>query len=237
MAEQTQREITTLVSLTNDEIILLDGRCRDKIQAEVNRVKLENDVLSAFTSLPPLQAETASRIAAVAMANGVLETSCVIMDGLPCSCCDKRTRYATYKRSSYYHRKGDPNHKKPIHVRGVHFPKCFVCCDCWAAIKPLMIPFLEDRQTEIDTRFFYPDDKRKSRWKKSCNRKCRECGWMGHEGEMKFVQKGHYSPARPKCPHCGVEDSSMYLGNKLIRIDGFVMIDREIQESNKTSAG
>lgn len=223
----TTREITTLVSLTNDEMILLDGKCRANIQVEVDRVKIEQGTALAFASLPPLQAEVASRIAAVAMTNGVLETSCVIMDGLPCSCCDKKTRYAPYKRSGYYHQKGDPNYKRPIHVRGVHFPKCFVCHDCWLSIKPILIPFLEENRTEIDTRFFYPDDKRQSRWKKSSNRECKECGWSGHEAEMKFVQSGYYSPRRPKCPQCGVEDSSMYLGNKLVRVDGFVMIDRQ----------
>lgn len=57
MSEQTQREITTLVRLTNEEIILLDGMCRDEIQSEVNRIKLENDVISAFTSLSSLQGQ------------------------------------------------------------------------------------------------------------------------------------------------------------------------------------
>lgn len=195
------------VSLNDDEMLLLDGKCSEEVQAKVNIVKSQIAMKAKLTSIKP---EFASFIAdTVERAKTYGALSCTYKGLRYCKVCNATAGYALYTRSTRWHRKGDKNMDRPLTLSGIELAQGFIsfqgyanlgCCNkCWAEIKPLLVKELEGVEAEIPTSI----TGKPPEFKKYDNRKCTVCGWTGHEGLMgrscTLMGDGTYPSTCPKC--------------------------------------
>lgn len=188
-------------TLTDDELLLLDGKCSSTIQCEIDKAKQRKQLHS-----DPV-------VAAVLLQSISLGTFEMrwMHDMRYCSKCCSSAGYAKHTRNGKYHRKGDDNRKSPLSMTGVRINPGFVtiqghgdwCKKCeqknnWTATiieeilqRKLPVELLRDNRT-----LFKKDDKRI----------CFKCKEPMYESEMTrrrtIMGDGSY-PAG--CPKCGTE--------------------------------
>lgn len=204
-------DITHRLELTDEEVLLLDGKCRESVQHEVElaksrtamREKTDNAAIAAFVV----------KVAAVATKDKKLIQKSV---GLTyCGVCKKSAGYHEYKRTSRYHRKGEPNYKMPKRLSGVDL-KCSTirvdghasvgcCLSCFCEATPHLVAALEGVDCEL------PESLRSEGYqpvKRVGVRECTKCGWSGPETEMgqeMTLMGDGYFPA--SCPKCSAKNS------------------------------
>jgi hypothetical protein len=219
---------TTSVSLTDDELILLDGQCSPEVQDIVDVVRFAIRV-AATGAAPEIARFVASAVAEAKQSGRLIFTHMGIRC---CPVCGKDAGYAPHKRtSSRYKVKGQPNHDRPLTLGAWELADRFVfiqrhvtigCCEaCWVIAKPLLAAELKPIRAEVPEAI----TGHAPRFLKHDNVECTQCGWIGHEGEMgrarTLLGDGTY-PA--SCPRCEAKNTAF--GPVLVKtIDGFSIVE------------
>lgn len=212
------------VELSDAELLLLDGGCSEKVQAEVDAARSRLDTAAAMPDVSPEMAGLIADAVTEAKTNGLLlwratrARSCVV--------CGKRAGYWVFKSGP---RRGREDWNRPLSFYAVEMADRFVrmenhltlgCCqDCAQELRPLIAAALADVQAQV------PDHiaaQGRPKWKKHGRRECPDCGWQGHEGEMRLlraVMGGMYPGGCPSCPF-----DSTFLGRSFTILDGFDVV-------------
>lgn len=219
----------SLIRLTDEELIVLDGHCQEETQREVEAAKKRLESVRRHADLPPNVAAFIADVVGVAATDGRLIHQ---HTGIKfCPVCKKDAGYAVHSRSGRFHRKGERNLDRPLAMGAVELRYSFItvarsvvlgCCDgCWRQAQPALAEDLRDVMAEIPASI----TGRPSRWRRHGNRKCLQCGWTGHEGLMTrsptILGDGTY-PAG--CPSCKAEN--LFLGRpKIEAAPGFTLVE------------
>jgi len=218
------------IELSDDELLLLDGKLDDKRQLDIEAAKERIAMRQAIPGLSPALAGFVANVVRAAENEGEL---CFERKSLRhCAVCDKSAGYQTYPRNGRHHRKGDKNFDKPLTFQGVDIARRFIsiqghanlgCCNaCWEVVKPHLAEKLAGVRAAIPEAITGVAP----RFKRYTNQECVKCGWKGHEGQMGMLPAlmgGLYSG---KCPQC--EASNVLFGPTLIKTaPGFVVVEIE----------
>ena len=218
------------VRLDDDELLLLDGRCRDVVQATVDIVKSRLAMTQEFECRPEI-AQLAVEAVAAAKEDGHLA---FLYERIShCKVCSKSAGYGKYKRSSQYRRAGETNHAKPLYMSGIELRHSFIkfqgtvrlgcCCACFDEAQPHLARALEGVAAQIPEKITGQPPK----FLRYDNRHCTDCGWDGHDGALlplPSIMGGTYPG---KCPNCGTENR--LLGKILIeKSPGFTLVEMEV---------
>lgn len=216
------------VTLTTDELLLLDGQCSETVQAEIKKARDARGFVDAF-ALNEKQAELVAGVVAEATASGrlVYRHTRIRM----CSVCGKYPGYVKFKSGQ---NKGRDNTNKPLSLQAVEMADRFIimqghvslgaCSDCMAICAPALQQALSSVRAEIPAKLRLPDA---PVFKKHKNQKCTACGWEGHEGQMRMLPAmmgGSYPGGCPACP----ADNNLFL-TKIKTADGFAVVETEPQ--------
>lgn len=197
------------VKLTASEAMLLDGKCSPEVQAVVDRARTAAALAS--DGVAPEIAAFVTSVIDEARKNGRLIHRAVSLTY--CSVCKKAAGYYPHTRSGRYHRKGEPDRKRPKYFGGIEFRDSFVrmqgyascgaCAECVAKAMPSIKRLLQDVKAELPPSL----TGKPQRWRKFDLRKCKECGWQGNESQMKpsatMMGDGYFFG---KCPQCNAEN-------------------------------
>lgn len=199
---------TTSVDLVDDELLLLDGRCSAKVQAEVDGAKLRQRLAATHQDVPPQLLYAASTILRAAASGGQL-----IRRGeriRHCLGCGKHAGYAARTRSSSKGLKGEPNYDRPLYlsaieyvpqfVRVVGYSSTAVCLSCVPEVERILISELAGVPCDLPDALVSEGG---TRWRRYERRHCTACGWQGHEGQMRQLPaliSGRYAGGCPACP-------------------------------------
>lgn len=192
--------------LSADEMLLLDGRCRPEVQTVVESARRAISLRSM--GLPDGLAKMASAIVDVALTDGRLIYSPTRIRY--CPCCGRSDGYWPVARSTRYKTKGRPDYDKPKTFPARELQRRFVViqhsiyagfCD---RCEPQMLPVLRTLLAEVKAEIPEALSGRPSAWIWQRNRHCKQCGWTGHEGEMKRSRALMGDGTFPSgCPSCG----------------------------------
>lgn len=214
----------TSVSLDDDELLLLDGRCSPKVQAAVAGAKVRAETRAALSDLDPKIAGFIGDAVTEAVTNGRLIFRHERISY--CSVCGKSVGYAKYKSGP---RRGESNLSKPLSMPAVDLAYRFVriqghvtvgaCADCYAQAKDALRARLAGLHAEL------PDALRTdgvAAYKRYEIRRCPECDWVGDESEMHQLRTIMGDGTYPGgCPRCDFKASAF---GKMFKIeDGFVV--------------
>lgn len=219
------------MNLTDEELTLLDGKCRPEIQKEVEAAKRR---LAMATKLADIPVEIAKLVAdAVQLAKTTGELKASRGETRHCVVCQKNAGYAKRKRTSRdgFHRKGEPDYTKPLYLSAIDLGRGFIvfkghitlgcCVDCWPKVKAILTEELAGVRAEIAESI----TGQPPRYKRYDKVKCKSCGWEGHEGLMlrhsTIMGDGTYPSG---CPNCN--QHNLFFGPRIIeRADGFEIIE------------
>jgi len=105
--------MTTSVSLTDEELAVLDQKCRQEIQEKVDLALAR---IIAAKNLPDLSTEEAGLVSdIVKLAEKEKRISYLGRSICFCHVCKKDAGYKKHARDGRYHRKGQPDYSKPLH--------------------------------------------------------------------------------------------------------------------------
>lgn len=218
--------MSNYILLTDKEMLLLDGKCSDKVQKEINAAKNR----LSFECRVDAPAEVAALVAdIVGKALNVGRLQYRVRRLRLCRVCGKSAGYAKYARRSKWHQKGDLNYDKPLSFSGIDCEPTsviiggrtnFGCCQkCWEYVKPILVVELANIKADIPENISGVP----SKWKYHPKRKCLECKWEGHEGQLgklPALMAGEYPG---QCPKCGTK--SLPLGPTVFEnITGFELV-------------
>lgn len=191
--------MTAEIKLTDDEILLLDGKGTPETQRAVEAAKFRK----TLGGMSDGKKKIISKILEVAATERKL-TYCHT-SARYCSGCGKTAGYVKYKSGR---NKGTSNWNKPLSFSGIEFNRGFVsvqnhisaggCNDCVREILPYVKEAVKDMAVELPECLRGPVTYTRFR-----NRKCLECGWTGHEGELRQLPalfEGRYAGGCPNCP-------------------------------------
>jgi hypothetical protein len=193
----------TSYTLTDEELVFLDGHCSAKIQAEVDAAKQRLAVKVQLTGMPDNEATFIARVVEEARTNGIL----VHYRGY-LRHCDVCNAYMTYVKYKSGRQKGRDNPKKPIKLWGVELAERFVyvhehatvgcCLRCLDKLTPALKAALAEIRAELP-----PSLCDVQHYKKYKLMHCIMCDWRGHEGlmgKLPALMGGWYFGACPACP-------------------------------------
>lgn len=214
------------IELTDDYLLLLDGRVDAATQAEIDAAKHRKSLNAQLGALPPKVAEFVTNAVAEARKSGILIWQSASTNY--CGLCGKVGGYAKYKRNGRYHRKGQSDHTKPLSFNGIELKESFVriqnhislggCTACVESSVEHLRTALKDVAAELPEKLASG-----SRYKRWDRRRCDECGWTGHEGQLGMLPAwmggGRY---RGECPSCGAKNE--LLSSKVKRVEGFELV-------------
>ncbi len=198
---------TTRVSLTDAELVLLDGHCSDPVQKEVDSAKRRVAAMLTMPDVPPRIAKLVSRVVDEATSSGMVVLSPTRVSS--CDVCGRDDGYYPYARSSRYHRKGEPNYSNRKYFHGYDLAQRFIvfngmpsvggCAACVKEAAPHIVAALKDVRCEVSPALTgeHPAYYRLNKMK------CDSCGWEGHEGQMgssPALMGGSYAGKCPACP-------------------------------------
>jgi len=210
------------VSLTDEELLLLDGRVAEKPQAEVDAAKRR--IAARSEGLTIRQSDLIAAVVAHALKEGTLRwTSKPIAS---CQICGRDDGYRKFKSGQ---RKGQNDYKHRKTFQGRDLDTSFVtvqhraflggCTDCMDALVPHLRAALADIAVDAPASLLGDDH---PAFTKRRNRKCKKCGWQGHEGEMtqdRTLMGDGWFPSR--CPECGTGGA---FNRDVEHVDGFVLV-------------
>ncbi len=197
------------IKLTDTEIVLLDGRCSAATQIEVDAAKRR--LALAATGVDEGVAGVIAAAVDEAKASGKLVWKHVRIGY--CGLCKAGGGYAPYKAGP---KRGKPNYKKPRSLSGVEMKHSFIsvtfggqssitigaCADCVEKMLPALRKNLRGVQAEL------PAELREIEaptFKRFGRRRCKACGWVGHEGQMGPVRTlfgdGNFPGVCPACAY------------------------------------
>jgi hypothetical protein len=216
-----------LVVLIDEELALLNGKCRPEIQVKVNAALERLSYDSHIEHIPEKYKDITRSIIQEAKTQGKLIYRNRRLRH--CPVCDKRAGYATYTRNSRYHRKGEKNLNRPLTMLGIELASRVIrmeyhadvgmCETCWEELKPYLVSILTPIKAAIPEQITGV----KPVWEWYPNRHCLECDWNGHEGELgklPAIMGGHYPG---QCPNCGARNNP--LGKTIVEtVKGFTLV-------------
>lgn len=220
---------TVSVGLTFEELSLLDGKCSDRVQGEVNYAKRCIGMTKEFPDL------TEAEIAFIAKAvRAAIDDKKLVIVYRPinnCHICGKAAGYAIYSRRSRYHHKGDINYDKPLTISGVDLKDDCIriegyttvggCINCFDKLKPYAAKALDGIKAEVPEKL----TGKPSKWLRVKTMECSECGWTGLETQMGMlpaIMNGHY---HGQCPHCMAKN--MAFGRTKIKRVGYMVVEND----------
>lgn len=188
------------IKLSDEELVLL-ASVVPRFSADADAASERLEIKRTLGDVPADLQPVVSRILQVALENSAVDYGTT--DVRYCSFCKTSAGYHTYTRNSRYHRKGEPNYKRPKRLWGARVNGETMCMDCWRKIQPTIVSALRDRPVYMPPSW----DEDRPLYAQFNNMECTKCGWTGHEGEMgrdpTMMGDGYY-PA--KCPECGAEN-------------------------------
>lgn len=190
-----------LLTLNDEELLALDGKCRPNIQARVDQVRfrrtIETTVLNA-SALTNKQRESLADLLVRVERTGKVDVTGDEMS--TCAGCEAQSRHPRYVRGP---KAGQPNFNKPMtKLYGFRVLGTSYCRSCFKTIQPVLVEVLATVKVEVSARLTGEPP----RFYKFDNRVCRKCGWEGHEGQMGIrnaLMGGQY---RAGCPQCSAEN-------------------------------
>lgn len=221
------RPVTRSVSLTDDELALLDGRCSEKVQEAVDGALARIAARTSHPDLAPDHAGLVADVVAEAHKNGRLVFWRERIRR--CPLCGTSPGYVAYKSGP---RRGRPNYDKPRHLDGHEFAYRFVtvqghvsvggCADCVNPLLPTIAEALRGVPAQVPPVLRAEGEPERVRHN---NRRCTKCGWTGHEGQMGRLPTLMGDGSFPAlCPECGA-------GGHFSRVvefaEGFVVVELE----------
>lgn len=177
---------TTGVDLVDDELLLLDGRCSAKVQAEVDAAKLRQRLAATHQDVPPQLLYAASTILRAAASGGQL-----IRRGVQIRHCLGCGKHYDYLSAIEY---------VPQFVRVVGYSSTAVCLSCVPEVERILISELAGVPCDLPDALVSEGG---TRWRRYKRRHCTACGWQGHEGQMRQLPaliSGRYAGGCPACP-------------------------------------
>jgi len=208
---------TSSVTLTDALLVKLDGCGDDSVQQKVDDAKAR---IAMADSVPELTAEQAAFVAdIVSLATRVGKLQFRSHELRVCRCCGKRGGHYAYTRNTRHHKKGEPNYDRPRYLDGVDLKVSSVimrghatygcCCECFAAVRDVLVKQLASVRAEIPEAIMGAPP----RYKAYRRRKCPECAWEGHEGEMGRLRTIMWDGSYPgQCPKCGYRNEFLSRG-------------------------
>lgn len=204
------------VSLTDAELLLLDGKCRPEVQQVVESARERLAAMEQYSDLTPKEAAFIADAMAEAREN--LKLVCQRVAISSCRICGESGGYAVYKRAGRYHRKGETNYDKPLSLAGVElairvvrmkgYPTLGCCTSCFEKIKPDLLEALKPIEAELPEALTGEPP----RFKRYDNRFCTKCGWEGHEGQMRMLPALFGGKYPGGCPEC--DASNVFMGSR-----------------------
>lgn len=225
-----ERVVTRNLSLTDSEMVFLDGACRPEVQAEVDAAKTRLAAASRYGDLPPALAGFIADVLAAASAEGRLRFAGRHLRR--CSLCgdSPQPAYVLYKSGPNRNR---PNYKKPRYLAGVDLASGFVgvegsvrlggCGSCIETVKPYLVEALATVRVEL------PDQLAAEgavRFRRHDRQRCVKCGWEGHEGQMGRLRTVMGDGTYPGvCPGCGAERLPLSFERVFESVEGFEVVE------------
>ena len=219
--------MSPLVKLTDEELVLLDGRCEASTQEEVNGAKERIAARSEY-SVEPKQAGLIADVLREAREQGLLVYQHERIHY--CSVCGWSGDYARYKSGP---RRGKKNYDRPLMRPAVEFARRFIrfknyvsvgaCGECIEVILPHLKAALVGVECQLPPQLHTEGE---PEYIRHGRRRCTECSWEGHEGEMGRLPAVFGGTYPGKCPSCGAE--SRPFGPRVFEIiDGFDVVERK----------
>lgn len=211
------------MNLTDDELVILDGKCSQAVQEKVNEAKDRISARAAFSNLDPRLAGLVADVVTEAKKN--LKLVFYHESIRHCSICGKRGDYVKYKSGP---RKGRNNWDKPTYLPGREFKHSFVtikghvsvggCTECVEKALPYIAKALEYVKAEIPEAI----SGKPKEWIRYSNMKCSLCHWEGLEGSMgklPAMMGGYYFG---ECPQCKAKNQLFQTNIKTV--DGYGLL-------------
>lgn len=217
----SDKPFTTYVgSLTDEELMVLDGKCRAEIQPKCAAARARSEQVAAMPDVPPHIARFVADVVTEATQRG--EVTLFRLDLHRCDYCGTSAGYAKPR--------GRQRYGKQLSISGVDLARRFVnvkgcanvgCChECWTIAQPLVAKALESVRAAVPESI----SGHAPRFAKYDRRKCRSCGWTGHEGQMgRLACYIGYGTFPGKCPKCATE--SMMFDSKFDVVDGYEVVE------------
>lgn len=217
------------LALTDEEAVLLSGKVRAEVQPEIDAAaeRIASRAALADTGLPPRIAGLVADVVREAKTAGVLVYYLAPLSS--CGLCGVRGQERFSGRGR--------NRRVSYSMRGVELAKRFVhmtgyvalggCVDCIGKALPYL------RRALVGVEVQLPEALGVSRFARHQDRRCKLCGWTGHEGEMRLelALMGGYYPG--KCPKCPATDG--LFRRDIESLDTFTMVPvRSVSDSGVT---
>lgn len=212
--------LTTYVTLTDDELVLLDGRCRPEIQAKVDQARDRLNISGAVESLEDKRLVfIAADLIAQAVRNGVITSRSDTLKGsFSTDCCNTRPGHHVYTRNTSQHRKGDINLDHPKSMSVTRIGGHAMCSTCLNLIAPALRAQLADVIAQ------WPPIINKTDLKHEQMLQCSNCSWRGTR--LQLVRAGKTSELT--CPDCQIIERSKLFNSNYEQIfcpHGFVIMN------------
>lgn len=215
---------TTKIELTDEELVILDGQVSEDAQAVVSAALAREAMKAKRGDLDPGVAGFVADAVTRARQTGKL-----VLRGDNLRKCDVCGRSAGYVKFKSGPRRGRDDHKRPRTFRGVDLAEAFfrvkgyavlgACGECWSRAQEAVREELADVRAELPAGLAGP-----TRFIRHAKRKCSQCGWEGHEGQMRqlpAMMSGRYAGG---CPECPAENKPF--GRTVIEpVDGFEIVE------------
>lgn len=198
---------TQNVTITDDDLIKLDGQCADAIQSIINQIKVARSIAAEF-GLSQSQSTMMAEILECAAKDQKLGHR--KRASASCPSCLTKFGYWPVRRTTKWKRKGQPDFDNPKTGVVIDLKESFVtikdrvyvgyCEDC----RQLMEPILRDRLSLVPCEL--PEALRLPGapvLKRVDVMRCHSCGWEGPEtdmGRIPSLMGGLYYGKCPKCP-------------------------------------
>ena len=211
------------VRLTDDELLVLDGKCSAKVQDLVNEVKVARSIGQEVGITSNDAAFIAS---ALAEAEKNLKLTHYGRSFRSCNVCERYAGYAKFRSGP---RRGRDNEKRPLSFQGVELADRSVsvsgyshigCCDqCWARIQPVLAERLNGVRAEVHERI----TGKPTAWIRKRKAACR-CGWIGNEGDLGMLPAMMLGEYPGQCPACGAKNMPLARDNPVTFPGGFDLV-------------
>lgn len=224
------------LKLTAEQAVMLDGKVDQKNQEIINQAKFANSLKTE--NLSDSQKRMVGKIVSIAKEKSLLTK--YLVPARRCPCCEKTAGYALHKGTGRYHKKGQPNHNKPLNLMVYDLDRGFVvmsntvfegyCRDCEPIVEPVLKAALMGIRAELPNSLAS-----EIKYKRFSDKKCLDCGWEGYEGQMiklrTMFNDGHYYG---ECPSCHAQNKPM--GRTIIQTQKtFSVVEVDIKTAPQTT--